>query len=99
MSDPTTEEELLEALHQRMVITGTWDRLLHRMRSLLKGTTYEEELSAYALERAKCQEQPDVTALIQVLTPRARKAIPPAVKEAIMAQIMTFLHENLEVDA
>lgn len=43
-----SEDDLLEALHQRMVTTGAWDRLIDKMRSLLTATTYEDDLAAYA---------------------------------------------------
>lgn len=43
-----SEDDLLEALHQRMVTTGAWGRLIDKMRAMLTATSYEDELAVFA---------------------------------------------------
>ena len=48
MGDVSSEDDLLEALHQRMVTSGTWERLLRKMQTMLTATSYEDDLAVYA---------------------------------------------------
>lgn len=65
-------DELYNALHQRLVASGEWQRLLILLRRMLDESGWESEFQAYATTKAKQQPVLSVPDLIDVLTPHAQ---------------------------
>ncbi len=65
-------DELYNALHQRLVASGEWQRLLILLRRMLDECGWENEFQSYATGKAKQQPMLSVPDLIDVLTPHAK---------------------------
>lgn len=70
-------DELYNALHQRLVASGEWQRLLILLRRMLDESGWETEFSQFATTKAKQQPILSVPDLIDVLTPHAKGACFP----------------------
>ncbi|KAK0539801.1 SAGA histone acetylase and TREX-2 complexes component [Tilletia horrida] len=64
--------ELFSALHQRMVQSGDWNRILGILRRMLEDCGYEEALQTFATEQAREQERLQLGPLLAVLSPHAK---------------------------
>lgn len=71
-SASTGGDELYNALHQRLVASGEWQRLLILLRRMLDESGWENEFQAFATGKAKQQPVLSVPELIDVLTPHAK---------------------------
>ncbi|KAJ9477285.1 Transcription and mRNA export factor SUS1 [Pseudozyma hubeiensis] len=89
-------DPLYNALHQRLVASGEWQRLLILLRRMLDESGWETEFDNFATAKAKTQPVLSVPALIDVLTPHAKDTIPPHVKEHLLGKLRDFLDRNLE---
>ncbi|GAC92777.1 hypothetical protein PHSY_000333 [Pseudozyma hubeiensis SY62] len=65
-------DPLYNALHQRLVASGEWQRLLILLRRMLDESGWETEFDNFATAKAKTQPVLSVPALIDVLTPHAK---------------------------
>lgn len=76
MADETQEvggrDDLHNALHQRLVETGEWDRLQTLLRRMLQDCGWEAELAQTAREKAKAQRELHLGSLVAELAPHAR---------------------------
>ncbi|KAK0540213.1 SAGA histone acetylase and TREX-2 complexes component [Tilletia horrida] len=88
--------ELFSALHQRMVQSGDWNRILGILRRMLEDCGYEEALQTFATEQAREQERLQLRPLLAVLSPHAKETLPTHVREHIGALIRDFLDRNVE---
>ncbi|KAL9940861.1 hypothetical protein V8E36_000349 [Tilletia maclaganii] len=88
--------ELFSALHQRMVQSGDWHRILGILRRMLEDCGYEESLQTFATEQAREQERLQLGPLLGVLSPHAKATLPTHVREHITALIRDFLDRNVE---
>ncbi|KIS65741.1 uncharacterized protein UMAG_12047 [Mycosarcoma maydis] len=89
-------DELYNALHQRLVASGEWQRLLILLRRMLDESGWESEFQAYATTKAKQQPVLSVPDLIDVLTPHAQDTLPAHVRAHLLDKLTNFLDRNLE---
>ncbi|KAK0555550.1 SAGA histone acetylase and TREX-2 complexes component [Tilletia horrida] len=87
---------LFTALHQRMVQSGDWNRVLTTLRRMLEDCGYEETLQKFAAEQAREQERLQLGPLLAVLSPYAKENLPAHVRDHIGALIRDFLDRNVE---
>lgn len=71
-SAPPGADELYNALHQRLVASGEWQRLLILLRRMLDECGWETNFQQHATAQAKAQPVLSVPDLIDVLTPHAK---------------------------
>ncbi|EST09192.1 Transcription factor, enhancer of yellow 2 [Kalmanozyma brasiliensis GHG001] len=95
-SSSSGNDELYNALHQRLVASGEWQRLLILLRRMLDESGWENEFQSFATGKAKQQPVLSVPDLIDVLTPHAKDTIPPHVKTHLLEKLRDFLDRNLE---
>ncbi|KAE8210839.1 hypothetical protein CF327_g5339 [Tilletia walkeri] len=88
--------ELFAALHQRMVQSGDWNRILGILRRMLEDCGYEESLQKFAADQAREQERLQLAPLLGVLSPYAKDTLPAHVRDHIGALIRDFLDRNVE---
>ena len=70
---PSSEgDDLYNALHQRLVASGEWQRLLILLRRMLDESGWEQEFAAFATNKAKTQPVLSVPELVDVLTSHAK---------------------------
>ncbi|PWN54331.1 hypothetical protein IE53DRAFT_383110 [Violaceomyces palustris] len=89
-------DELQNALHQRLVATGEWNRLLMLMKRMLDDCGWETSLREHASERAKAQEKLSLPDLLNELGPYAKSTLPTHVKNHMTSLLRDFLDRNLE---
>ncbi|SPO31892.1 uncharacterized protein UTRI_06729 [Ustilago trichophora] len=89
-------DELYNALHQRLVASGEWQRLLILLRRMLDECGWETQFQQHATSKAKQQPVLSVPDLIDVLTPHAKDTLPPHVKAHLLEKLRDFLDRNLE---
>ncbi len=65
-------DELYNALHQRLVASGEWQRLLILLKRMLDECGWEAQFQSTATTKAKQQPVLDVPSLIDALTPHAK---------------------------
>lgn len=73
---PPDGDELFNALHQRLVASGEWQRLLILLRRMLDECGWATDFQNTATNKAKTQEVPSVPELIDVLTAHAKGESP-----------------------
>ncbi|TKY86924.1 hypothetical protein EX895_004212 [Sporisorium graminicola] len=93
---PEAGDGLYNALHQRLVASGEWQRLLILLRRMLDESGWETEFQGFATSKAKSQPVLSVPDLIDVLTPHAKDTLPPHVKAHLLDKLRDFLDRNLE---
>ncbi|PKI83988.1 hypothetical protein MVES_001921 [Malassezia vespertilionis] len=99
MSDVVSNEsceELLNQLHQRLIATGEWSTLLLHLRRMLEESEWDVQLRQRAEREAQSQDALHLPTLVSKLGPFAQETIPESVREAITAQLRSFLDRNLE---
>ena len=77
----SVDSELYNALHQRLVASGEWSRLLVLLRRMLDECGWESGLQQHATEKAKSQPVLSVPDLIDELSGYAKGEYPYEEKE------------------
>ena len=89
-------DELYNALHQRLVASGEWQRLLILLRRMLDECGWETQFQQHAVSKAKQQPVLSVPELIDALGPHARGTSPrfTAKSACLGAQRQSKEHET-----
>ena len=77
-------DELYNALHQRLVASGEWQRLLILLRRMLDECGWETQFQQHAVSKAKQQPVLSVPELIDALGPHARGTSPRLLQSACL---------------
>ncbi|EPQ27729.1 uncharacterized protein PFL1_04866 [Pseudozyma flocculosa PF-1] len=91
-----SNDDLYNALHQRLVATGEWARLSTLLKRMLDDSGWEGDLNGHALELAKSQQTLSIHDLMASLTPHAKETLPTHIKTHIVSLLRDFLDRNLE---
>ncbi|PWN42010.1 hypothetical protein IE81DRAFT_347895 [Ceraceosorus guamensis] len=90
-------DELVSALHERLVQTGEWDRVLEALRRGLEESGWDASLREKAFEQAKAQTRPiSLLDLVEILEIEAHTSIPPAVRSEVTSMLRDFISRNVE---
>ncbi|PWN37387.1 uncharacterized protein FA14DRAFT_159460 [Meira miltonrushii] len=89
-------DELHTALHERLVQTGEWHRIMASLRASLDESGWSASLREQAQSQAAQQQNLSLPDLIEELTPFAEKTIPLQVREQITAVLHDFVARNVE---
>ncbi|PWN90167.1 hypothetical protein FA10DRAFT_301443 [Acaromyces ingoldii] len=89
-------DELHNALHQRLVQTGEWHRILSALRQGLDESGWTATLRDRAMDQAAAQDKLSLPDLIAELSPYAQRTIPANVRDQIASMLHDFVSRNVE---
>ncbi|UZJ51238.1 hypothetical protein CBS101457_000558 [Exobasidium rhododendri] len=94
-TQPQTDE-LHAALHERLVQTGEWHRIMSSLRASLDESGWTANLRDHANAQASLQRPLNLNDLMDELGPYAQKSIPPQVRVQVTAMLHDFVSRNVE---
>lgn len=89
-------DELHRALHERLVHTGEWHRVMAALRAQLDESGWTAAVREEAQTRAGKQENLSLPKLVEGLTPYAEKTIPAHIRDQVTAMLHDFVSRNVE---
>ncbi|KAG9007768.1 SAGA histone acetylase and TREX-2 complexes component [Tulasnella sp. 427] len=87
-------KELQDNIVKRLIKTGEWDRISAVLKDRLSESGWTDETYNNAKESARQQQPLHFKTLMTEMVPNAEAAVPPEVKEEVLALIRKFIEEN-----
>ncbi|KAK6904086.1 transcription and mRNA export factor SUS1 [Kwoniella mangroviensis CBS 8507] len=90
------DEATLNAIRQRLMETGDWDRIQKLLRNQLEENGWVDDLKDLAKERARAQETPNLENLIKEISETARGMISENTKRDVAQEIEAVLDREVD---
>ncbi|WWD00223.1 transcription and mRNA export factor SUS1 [Kwoniella sp. B9012] len=90
------DESTLDAIRQRLMETGDWDRIQKLLRNQLEENGWVDDLKDLAKERARAQETPNLENLIKEISETARGMISENTKRDVAQEIEAVLDREVD---
>ncbi|WVR04362.1 transcription and mRNA export factor SUS1 [Kwoniella sp. DSM 27419] len=90
------DEATLNAIRQRLMETGDWDRIQKLLRAQLEENGWADDLKDMAKEKARAQETPNLENLIQSISESARSMLSEATRKDVMQEIEAVLDREVD---
>ncbi|WWC59127.1 transcription and mRNA export factor SUS1 [Kwoniella dejecticola CBS 10117] len=92
----TTDEATLNAIRQRLMETGDWDRIQKLLREQLEENGWVDDLKDLAKEKARAQETPNLENLIKEISETARGMISESTRRDVAQEIEAVLDREVD---
>ncbi|ODN75276.1 transcription and mRNA export factor SUS1 [Cryptococcus amylolentus CBS 6039] len=97
MSQTTTPDEAtLNAIRQRLMETGDWERIQKLLRAHLEESGWVDDLKDLAKERARAQEMPNLEALVKEISENAAGMVNESVRRDVTVEIESVLDREVD---
>ncbi|WVQ68900.1 transcription and mRNA export factor SUS1 [Kwoniella botswanensis] len=90
------DESTLDAIRQRLMETGHWDRIQKLLRNQLEENGWVDDLKDLAKERARAQETPNLENLIKEISETARGMISENTRRDVAQEIEAVLDREVD---
>ncbi|WWC87247.1 transcription and mRNA export factor SUS1 [Kwoniella dendrophila CBS 6074] len=90
------DEATMNAIRQRLMETGDWDRIQKLLRVQLEENGWVDDLKDLAKEKARTQETPNLENLIKEISETARGMINPNTKRDVVQEIEAVLDREVD---
>ncbi|WWD08030.1 transcription and mRNA export factor SUS1 [Kwoniella europaea PYCC6329] len=90
------DEATLDAIRQRLMETGDWDRIQRLLRNQLEENGWVDDLKDLAKERARSQETPNLENLIKEISETARGMISENTRRDVAQEIEAVLDREVD---
>ncbi|WWC67610.1 transcription and mRNA export factor SUS1 [Kwoniella pini CBS 10737] len=92
----STDEATLNAIRQRLMETGDWDRIQKLLREQLEENGWVDDLKDLAKEKARAQETPNLGNLIKEISETARGMINESTRRDVAQEIEAVLDREVD---
>ncbi|WVW78820.1 transcription and mRNA export factor SUS1 [Kwoniella bestiolae CBS 10118] len=90
------DEATLNAIRQRLMETGDWDRIQKLLQNQLEENGWVDDLKDLAKERARAQETPNLENLIKEISESARGMINENTRRDVAQEIEAVLDREVD---
>ncbi|WWD21994.1 transcription and mRNA export factor SUS1 [Kwoniella shandongensis] len=90
------DEATMNAIRQRLLETGDWDRIQKLLRAQLEESGWADDLKDLAKEKARAQETPSLEGLIKEITQTAQTMVGDGVRRDVMQEIEGVLDREVD---
>ncbi|WVQ97747.1 transcription and mRNA export factor SUS1 [Kwoniella sp. CBS 9459] len=90
------DEATLNAIKQRLMETGDWDRIQKALRIQLEESGWADDLKDLAKEKARAQETPNLENLMKDIHQSARTMIGESTRRDVMQEIEAVLDREVD---
>ncbi|WVQ79424.1 hypothetical protein IAT38_001522 [Cryptococcus sp. DSM 104549] len=90
------DEATANAIRQKMMETGDWERIQNLLRARLEESGWVDDLKNQAKEQARAQETPNLEELMKSLSESAASSVSPELKRDLTQEVERVLDDNFE---
>ncbi|WVN88799.1 transcription and mRNA export factor SUS1 [Cryptococcus depauperatus CBS 7841] len=95
-SNNIPDEATINAIRQRLLETGDWDRIRKLLQAHLEESGWVDDLKDLAKEKARSQETPNLQALVSEICKTAAGMVNENVKNDVMLEIEGVLDREVD---
>ncbi|KAK8846685.1 transcription and mRNA export factor SUS1 [Kwoniella newhampshirensis] len=90
------DEATMNAIRQRLIETGDWDRIQKLLRAQLEESGWADDLKDLAKEKARAQETPSLEGVVKAITESAQGMVGEGVRRDVMQEIEGILDREVD---
>ncbi|KIR54479.1 protein SUS1 [Cryptococcus gattii Ru294] len=94
--DNTVDEATINAIRQRLLETGDWERIQKLLRAHLEESGWVDDLKDLAKEKARAQDVPNLENLVKQISESAAGMVSANVKRDVILEIESVLDREVE---